>query len=69
MTFFYMYSQESDINPLTDDQKDKVLLVLELLSNGKGSLDYTKNIVEFGGTPPEIPDMRPPWCKNVVYAN
>ena len=57
---FYMYSQEF-ISTLTDDQKDKVLL--EVLSNGKGSLDYAKNIVEFGGIPPEIPDTRPPWCK------
>lgn len=29
----------------------------------KGSLDYAKNIVEFGGIPPEIPDTRPSWCK------
>ena len=55
-----MYSQEF-ISTMTNDQKDKVLL--ELLSNGKGSLDYAKNIVEFGGISPEIPDLRPPWCK------
>ncbi|CAB4040760.1 Hypothetical predicted protein, partial [Paramuricea clavata] len=45
------------ITALTVDQKGKVLL--ELLTNGKGSLDYAKNIVEFGGVPPEIPDIRP----------
>ena len=27
------------------------MVLLELLSNGKGSLDYVKNLVEFGGIP------------------
>jgi hypothetical protein len=42
------------------EQKDKVLL--EVLSNGKGSLDYAKNLVEFGGQPPDPPQTKPPWC-------
>ena len=45
---------------MTVEQKDKVLL--ELLSTGKGSLDYAKNLVEFGGAPPVLPTTRPPWC-------
>ena len=45
---------------MTVDQKDKVLL--ELLSNGKGSLDYAKNLLEFSGNPTAFPDTRPPWC-------
>ena len=35
---------------------------MELLSIGKGSLDYAKNLVEFGGIiPTEIP-TKPSWC-------
>ena len=45
---------------LSVEQKDKVLL--DLLSNGKGSLDYARNLVEFGGTPPVYPETKPPWC-------
>ena len=37
-------------------------MLLELLANGKGSLDYAKNLVEFGGTPPVHPETKPPWC-------
>ena len=58
MTRFNLFQEF--IGTLTVDQKDKVLL--ELLSNGKGSLDYAKNIVEFGGVPPIIPETKPPWC-------
>ena len=42
------------------EQKDKVLL--EVLSNGKGSLDYAKNLVEFGSQLPDPPQRKPPWC-------
>jgi len=48
------------LGTLSIEQKDKVLL--DLLSNGKGSLDYAKNLVEFGGTPPVYPETKPPWC-------
>ena len=37
------------------------MVLLELLSNGKGSLDYVKNLVEFGGIPPHLPETKPPW--------
>ena len=42
------------ISSLTAEQKDNVLV--ELLSNGKGSLDYAKNLVGFGGIPPVAPE-------------
>ena len=42
------------------EQKDKVLL--EVLSNGKGSLDYAKNLVKFGSQLPDPPVTKPPWC-------
>lgn len=45
---------------MSQNQKDTVLL--ELLSIGKGSLDYAKNLVEFGGIiPTEIP-TKPSRC-------
>ena len=48
---------------MTAAQKDNILL--NLLSNGKGSLDYAKNLVTFGtgdeGCPP-VPDGKPGWC-------
>ena len=47
-------------NVTNEEQKDRVLL--ELLSNGKGSLDYAKNIVEFGGTVQFLPATKPGWC-------
>ena len=45
---------------MNEEQKDRVLL--ELLSNGKGSLDYAKNIVGFGGAVPFLPATKPGWC-------
>ena len=45
---------------MTNCQKDTVLL--ELMSNRKGSLDYVKNLVEFGGKPPHLPKTKPLWC-------
>ena len=46
---------------LTEEQKDKILL--EVLSNGKGSLDYAKNLVAFCDLqPPDPPQTKPPWC-------
>ena len=38
------------------------MVLLELLSNGKGSLNYVKNLVEFGEIPPHLPETKPPWC-------
>ena len=35
---------------------------MELLSNGKGSLQYAKNLVEFGGSVPSYPPTKPSWC-------
>ncbi|CAB4041728.1 Hypothetical predicted protein, partial [Paramuricea clavata] len=52
------------IGGLTVEQKDKVLL--EVLSNGKGSLDYANNLVEFGGHPSDPPQTKPPWCTSGV---
>ena len=49
------------ITALTEEQKDKVLL--EMLSNGKGSLDFAKNLLEFGGDPLMLPQSKPSWCK------
>ena len=45
---------------LNGEQKDKILL--EILSNGKGSLDFAKNLVQFGGDPPMQPQTKPSWC-------
>ena len=45
---------------MSEGQKDTVLL--ELLSNGKGSLDYAKNIVKFGEPQPNFPSAKPDWC-------
>ena len=42
------------------EQKDQLLL--ELLSNGKGSLDFAKNMVEFGDITTAVPETKPPWC-------
>ena len=46
-----------------DAQKDSILL--NLLANGKGSLDYAKNLVKYGGGNggvPPVPEGRPRWC-------
>jgi P2X purinoceptor 7 len=48
------------IATLSGEQKDNILL--EILSNGKGSLDYAKNLVQFGEPPPVQPSTKPPWC-------
>ena len=32
---------------------------LELLSNGSGSMDYAKKLLDFGGTVPELPPLKP----------
>ena len=48
------------ITNLNGEQKDKILL--EILSNGKGSLDFAKNLVQFGGDPPMQPQTKPSWC-------
>ena len=34
-----------------------------MLSNGKGRLDFEKNLLEFGGDPPMLPLSKPSWCK------
>lgn len=36
--------------------------MVDILSNGKGSLDYAKNLVKFGGDIPPAPVEKPPWC-------
>jgi P2X purinoceptor 7 len=48
------------IATLSEEQKDKLLL--EILSNGKGSLDYAKNLVQCQEPPPPQPSTKPPWC-------
>ncbi|CAB3976917.1 Hypothetical predicted protein [Paramuricea clavata] len=50
------------IGGLSDAQKDNILL--NLLSNGKGSLDYAKNLVKYGtgDAVPPVPDGKPTWC-------
>ncbi|CAB3976680.1 Hypothetical predicted protein [Paramuricea clavata] len=48
------------LGTLNEGQKDSILL--ELLTNGKGSLDYAKNIVQFGMPPPDFPSSKPSWC-------
>jgi len=52
---------QSFIATLTTEQKDSLLL--ELLSNGRGSLDYAKNKVS-GDQGPEIAPSSeaPEWC-------
>ena len=37
---------------------------MNLLSNGKGSLDYAKNLVQYGtgDAVPPVPDGKPTWC-------
>ncbi|CAB4031493.1 Hypothetical predicted protein, partial [Paramuricea clavata] len=35
---------------------------IQILSNGKGSLDYAKNLVQFGEPPPVQPSTKPAWC-------
>lgn len=46
---------------MSDEQKDQILL--ELLSNGSGSLDYAKKLLNFGGIePPEPSPSKPSWC-------
>ena len=37
--------------------------MVELLSNGSGSMDYAKKLLDFGGTVPELPPTKPDWCK------
>ena len=44
-----------------EEQKDTILA--ELLSNGSGSMDYAKKLLDFGGTVPELPLTKPDWCK------
>ena len=52
--------QQEFISTIDEEQKDQALL--ELLSNGKGSLQYAKNLVEFGGSVPSYPPTKPSWC-------
>lgn len=64
LSYFFIHSQDF-IGKLTEAQKDNILL--NLLSNGKGSLDYAKNLVSFGtggnAVPPApFPDGKPAWC-------
>ena len=62
MSIFCMFCKTS-FEGLNDIEKDNILL--NLLSNGKGSLDYTKNLVKFGvegGSVPPFPDERLSWC-------
>ena len=52
---------QSYIATLTNDQKDSLLL--ELLSNGRGSLDYAKNMVSGDrGAEMPPPSEAPEWC-------
>ncbi|CAB3985336.1 Hypothetical predicted protein [Paramuricea clavata] len=46
----------------TLDITQKNALLVDILSNGKGSLDYAKNLVKFGGDIPPAPAEKPPWC-------
>lgn len=58
--FFYLWDF---IGKLTEPQKDNILL--NLLSNGKGSLDYAKNLVSFsngGSSVPPVLNGKPTWC-------
>ncbi len=48
------------IGTLSPAQKDIVLL--ELLTTGKGSLDYAKDLVKFGGSVPTLIADKPDWC-------
>lgn len=48
------------IGTLSLSQKDVVLL--ELLSIGKGSLDYAKNLLQFGGSALTETTNKPSWC-------
>jgi P2X purinoceptor 7 len=59
LNFSFVLLQEF-ISSLDITQKDTLLV--ELLSNGKGSLDYAKNLVKFGGDMPQDPTEKPPWC-------
>ena len=45
---------------LNEVQKDKILL--ELLSDGKGSLDYARHVAEFDEPVPNVPSDKPSWC-------
>ena len=56
-----LFHFQSFITTLTTEQKDNPLL--ELLSNGRGSLDYAKNMVS-GNQGPEMPppSEAPQWC-------
>lgn len=45
---------------MTGEQKDSILV--ELLSNGSGSMDYAKILLDFGGTVPVLPPSKPSWC-------
>ena len=59
LTKSYFVLQEF-IATLTGEQKDSILV--ELLSNGSGSMDYAKKLLDFGGTVPELPPLKPSWC-------
>ena len=45
---------------MTESQKDNILL--ELLSTGEASLDYAKNVANFGGMEPTYPAAKLQWC-------
>ena len=55
------------IATLTGEQKDSILV--ELLSNGSGSIDYAKKLLDFGGTVPELPPLKPSWCVCVAFVD
>ena len=61
---FFCFPFQAFITGLSVEQKDKLLI--DLLSKGKGSLDYAKNFREEDGDPGEPshgePDLRPHWC-------
>lgn len=64
MRQFFCFPFWKFITGLSVEQKDKLLI--DLLSKGKGSLDYAKNSTEEDGDPGEPshgePDLRPDWC-------
>ena len=55
----YIVFQEFIVTLTGDKQKDSLV---ELLSNGNGSMDNAKKLLDFGGTVPVWPPSKPSWC-------
>ena len=64
MRQFFCFPFQAFITSLSEEQKDKLLI--DLLSKGKGSLDYAKNSTEEDRDPGEPScgesDSLPDWC-------